>query len=188
VVLHSPRSSGITIENLTPQLGEFFGTKGGRGVLIRGVEKGSRAETAGLRAGDVIVKINGSPVNDCSDFSRLLRTRTGDKASVTVLRDRKEQTMTLTFPEPKRSGSVSEKECEALGEETCLAMSQPEIAKADMARLRAEAERLSKQHRHQTVEQREELKHEMEKMHQDFGRQQREIEQERNSWKRDAEI
>jgi S1-C subfamily serine protease len=88
----------MMIENLTPQLGEFFGVKGGNGVLVRSVEKGSRAEQAGIKAGDVIVKINGSAVNDCSDFSRLLRSRTSTKATVVVMRDRREQTLTLNLP------------------------------------------------------------------------------------------
>src|SRR5436853_5107110 len=42
VVVRSSARSGLMVENLTPQLGEFFGVKGGKGVLIRSVEKGSR--------------------------------------------------------------------------------------------------------------------------------------------------
>ena len=59
VVVHSSARSGLMVENLTPQLGDFFGTKNGQGVLVRSVEKGSRADKAGFHAGDVIVKING---------------------------------------------------------------------------------------------------------------------------------
>ena len=57
--------------------------RAGTGVLVRSVEKGSRGEQAGFRAGDVVTKINGSPVNDCSDFTRLLRKRADNKAAVT---------------------------------------------------------------------------------------------------------
>src|ERR1035441_3850495 len=60
VVVTSSARSGLTVENITPQLGEFFGVKNGNGVLVRAVEKGSRAEKAGFRAGDVIVKVNRS--------------------------------------------------------------------------------------------------------------------------------
>jgi serine protease Do len=67
--------SGLTLENITPQLGEFFGVKNGYGVLVRNVDKGSRAEKAGLRAGDVIVKINDQPVHDTSDFTHDVCTR-----------------------------------------------------------------------------------------------------------------
>ena len=46
---------GVQTESLTRQLGEYFGVKDGEGVLVRSVEKGSAAEKAGLKAGDVIV-------------------------------------------------------------------------------------------------------------------------------------
>jgi serine protease Do len=39
VVVHSSARSGLMVENLTPQLGDFFGTKDGQGVLVRSVEK-----------------------------------------------------------------------------------------------------------------------------------------------------
>src|SRR6202007_2773820 len=58
VVVHSSMRSGLMVENITPQLGEFFGVKNGKGVLVRAVEKGSRAEKSGFRAGDVIVRVN----------------------------------------------------------------------------------------------------------------------------------
>src|SRR5579864_6349913 len=120
VVMHSPHNSGMMVENLTPQLGEFFGVKSANGVLIRSVERGSRAEQAGFRAGDVIVKVNGSSVNDCSDFTRLLRERKAGKAAVTVMRDRKEQTLTLTLPEPRHSGSL--KDSAYVKDATCAQM------------------------------------------------------------------
>jgi len=104
VVVHSSARSGLMIENLTPQLGDFFGAKNGEGVLIRSVEKGSRADKAGFRAGDVILKINAEAIHDSSDFSHALRSRQGNSASVVILRDKREQTITLTVPERKQSG------------------------------------------------------------------------------------
>src|SRR5579872_4766926 len=44
VYVHSSMRSGLMVENLTPQLGEFFGAKNGNGVLIRSVERGSRGD------------------------------------------------------------------------------------------------------------------------------------------------
>lgn len=102
VVVHSSRS-GAMVENLTPQLSEFFGVKGGGGVLVRSVEKGSRAEKAGLRAGDVIVRVNSEKVSDVGDFSHALRNHKGETASISVVRDKREQTLTLTVPERKQS-------------------------------------------------------------------------------------
>jgi len=112
VYVHSSMRSGVMVENLTPQLGEFFGVKSGNGVLIRSVEKGSRADKAGLRAGDVIVRVGEQPVHDTSDFTHSLRGHSGGSVKVSVIRDKKEQTLTLTLPERKESGEMIEESFE----------------------------------------------------------------------------
>jgi serine protease Do len=108
VVVHSGLRSGLMVENITPQLGDFFGVKGGNGVLVRSVEKGSRGEKAGFHAGDVVVKVNGQPVHDTSDFTHALRSSPSRAAAVTVMREKREQNLTLTLPEKKDSGSLME--------------------------------------------------------------------------------
>src|SRR6266567_3212216 len=110
VVVTSSARSGLMVENLTPQLGEFFGVKNGNGVLVRLVEKGSRAEKAGIRAGDVIVKVNNQPVHDTSDFTHAVKSRSGNSVSVGVMRDKKEQNLNLTLPPRKESGELLEEE------------------------------------------------------------------------------
>ena len=110
VMVTSSARSGLSVENITPQLGEFFGVKNGNGVLVRAVEKGSRAEKAGFRAGDVIVKINDQPVHDTGDFTHAVRSRTRSAVSVGVIRDKKEQNLNLTLPERKESGVLIEDE------------------------------------------------------------------------------
>ncbi len=108
VIAHSSLRSGLMVENITPQLGDFFGVKGGKGVLVRSVEKGSHGEKAGFHAGDVIVKVNGQAVHDASDFTHALRETKGDSATVIVVRDRREQTLTLTLPSRRDSGQLLE--------------------------------------------------------------------------------
>jgi len=112
VVVTSSARSGLMVENITPQLGDFFGVKGGNGVLIRSVEKGSRAEKAGFRAGDVIVKVNDEPVHDTSDFTHAVKSRNGNSISVGVVRDKKEQNLNLALPErkEKESGDLIEED------------------------------------------------------------------------------
>jgi C-terminal processing protease CtpA/Prc len=209
VVMHSPRSSGMMVENLTPQLGEFFGAKSGNGVLIRSVERGSRAEQAGLRAGDVIVKVNGSSVSDCSDFTRLLRERKENKASVTVIRDHKEQTLTLALPE-RHSGSLEK--CDYVEAATCaeivdagteVAALIPEIKTAEIKRLKPEINKLQKK---QVIEmqrqserlkekisrewqtQSSEIKKSMEEMQQQLHKEEMEWQRQAKKWKVDSEI
>jgi serine protease Do len=107
VVVHSAMRSGLMVENLTPQLGDFFGAKEGHGVLVRSVEKGSRADKAGFRAGDVIVRVDKEPVHDSSDFSHSLHGhRGGGPVAIGIIRDKREQTITLTLPERKQAGEV----------------------------------------------------------------------------------
>jgi hypothetical protein len=110
VMATSSARSGLMVENITPQLGEFFGVRNGNGVLVRSVEKGSRAEKAGFHAGDVVVKVNGEAIHDTSDFTHAVRSRSGNSVGVIVMRDKKEQSLTLSLPARKESGDLMEEE------------------------------------------------------------------------------
>jgi serine protease Do len=91
---------GVQTENLTRQLGEYFGVKDGEGILIRSVEKGSAAEKAGLKAGDVIVRADNEKLTDRTDLSHILRNhRGGGKLNLVVMRDKHEQTIVVTLPD-----------------------------------------------------------------------------------------
>jgi predicted metalloprotease with PDZ domain len=91
---------GVQTESLTRQLGEYFGVKDGEGILVRSVEKNGAAEKAGLKAGDVIVKADNQKLTDRSDLGHILRShRTGGKMSLVVIRDKHEQTFTVTLPD-----------------------------------------------------------------------------------------
>lgn len=104
---YSP-STGMMVDNLTPQLGEFFGVKSGQGVLVRSVEKGSAAEASGLKAGDVIVKIGEEKIGDRGDFRRAIRDHKNAKMSVGIVRDKREQTLTITLPGRTKDSSRME--------------------------------------------------------------------------------
>ena len=93
----SSSSYGLQVENLTPQLGEYFGVKNGEGVLVRAVEKGSPAETAGFRAGDIIIRVDKERILDRGDWRSAMRRRTG-KVSIGVMRNKAEQTLSLELP------------------------------------------------------------------------------------------
>jgi C-terminal processing protease CtpA/Prc len=103
VMVQNTSRTGMVVENLTPQLAEFFGAKNGRGgVLVRTVDKGSIADAAGFRAGDVIVGVNKDAVSDLGDWRRAVRNNAG-ATPFKILRDKKEQSVTLKLPERKRS-------------------------------------------------------------------------------------
>lgn len=94
---------GVGVVALTDQLREHFGVEKGKGVLVSAVSKGSAAERAGLKAGDVIVAIDGEPIDGAGDISRILRN--GDDAqktvNVEVIRDRQRQTFSATVESPR---------------------------------------------------------------------------------------
>ncbi len=143
VVVTSSARSGLMVENITPQLGDFFGVKDGNGVLVRSVEKGSRAEKAGFRAGDVIVKVNGESVHDTSDFTHAVRSRNGNSVNVGVMREKKEQNLTLSLPARKESSDVIDESFwnePMMKAESALeaAKAQKEIQRDLMAKLRPE--------------------------------------------------
>lgn len=102
--LQGPGRVGLVVESLTPQLGEYFGTKNGEGLLVRSVEKGSPAEAAGFKAGDVIIKVDQQRVSDRSDWRSSMRNKTG-KVPVGILREKREQVLTLKLPDRKQSSN-----------------------------------------------------------------------------------
>jgi serine protease Do len=153
VYVHSSTRSGLMVENLTPQLGEFFGAKNGDGVLVRSVEKGSRADKAGLRAGDVIVRVGGSTVHDTSDFTHALHSRNAGSVNVEVIRERKAQTLTISLPERKESGEMIEESFEAPEVD---AESRAELREAlnEVAKLQPQLEQVREETRKASVEMR----------------------------------
>ena len=97
---------GITAEDLSGQFGSYFGAPDGEGVLVREVQKGTPAEKAGLKAGDVITKMNGKPVKSVRDLREGLQSGE-EKKTVTLGLLRRGTSMTLTVlveapPEPER--------------------------------------------------------------------------------------
>ena len=95
---HELRSGmlGIQCEPLGgSQLAAFFGVK--EGLLVRAVGKDSAAEKAGMRAGDVIVKVDGEAVSSTHEITSLVRAaRNKHTFPVLVVRDKKEVTLSVT--------------------------------------------------------------------------------------------
>ena len=100
---------GIQGRELTPALAQKLGLDGKRGVVIASLDDRGPASDAGLKAaekadaavptgGDLIVAVNGTPVTDMADVAEAVASRkVGDQITVTVLRDGKSQTVTMTL-------------------------------------------------------------------------------------------
>ncbi len=102
-MLVSASYTGAKLEVMGPQLAEFFGAQSSSGLLVRSVDPNSPAADAGLRAGDVVVKVNALQVASASDWSKTIHENRGHPVNLVVLRDRKEHTLTLTPDSKKRS-------------------------------------------------------------------------------------
>ena len=91
---------GVTVHELTPQLAAYFGVKDG--VLVAAVTDDSPAAHAGVKAGDVITKVNDAPVRSREDLVRELREVKDDgQVTLGIMRDKKETTVTAKI-EPRR--------------------------------------------------------------------------------------
>ncbi len=86
---------GVEAEAVDGQLAQYFGVK--EGVLVRSVLKGSAAEKAGIKAGDVIVRLDDAHVAVPADIVNRVRMLRGKSVQVTLMRDRKELTVSAAI-------------------------------------------------------------------------------------------
>ncbi len=92
---------GIDAEDLSGQLGAFFGAPDGEGILVREVNSGSPAEKAGVKAGDVITSINGERIRTVGELREKLSAKHDDKdrtVKLGVLRNKSEVSLTVELP------------------------------------------------------------------------------------------
>jgi serine protease Do len=205
------RRDGVLVENLTTQLGEVFGVKDGEGVLIRSVEKGSPGEAAGLRAGDVIVRVGNQKVTGTSDWNRLLREQKPGPVQLGIMREKRSQTISLNVPErsPQSDGLPGMEEfhlnMEGFGhdmeeyrrEMLELQRLQPEIERSmreaqtkmqrELERSQHEWERASERAQREAERAQEQARRDVERSQREMERAQRESERAREQAERDQE-
>ncbi len=98
---------GVGIQPLTTELAKKFGVSDGEGVLVNEVFENDPAAVAGIRPGDVIVRINGAIVDSPNKLSRLIGTLTpGAQAKIDVIRDLKHVTLTILLTERRDAAAV----------------------------------------------------------------------------------
>jgi hypothetical protein len=95
---------GVQIQDLSAQLGEHFKVKDGKGVLVSEVVKDSPAEKAGLKAGDIVTKVNDKEIENAADLTNTIRSYDPEtKVSVSVIRDGKKKNLEATLGESENS-------------------------------------------------------------------------------------
>jgi serine protease Do len=99
---------GIAIQNVTQGLADSFGLPKPAGALVASVEKGSPAERAGIEPGDVILKLNGQPVNESTELPvQIAGMNPGTTVNVQVWRNHatRDLSVKLGAMEDKRTAS-----------------------------------------------------------------------------------
>jgi serine protease Do len=96
---------GVQIEQVTKELAESIGLGKAQGALINRIEPGAPADKAGLEPGDVIIKIDGKPIEKSTDLPRLVgNTKPGTKSNLTIFRRgaTKELSIVIAELEPEK--------------------------------------------------------------------------------------
>jgi len=97
---------GVLVEPLTSQMAEYLGITSG--LMVKQVARKSEAALAGFRAFDVILKVGAEAVTNVSGWDRALRANRGKPVQVTILRDKKQQTLMLLVDSKRGRGQLRE--------------------------------------------------------------------------------
>jgi len=100
---------GVELQELTPELAESFRLGATAGVLVAGVQRGSPADRAGVKPGDVVVTVDGKPVGDPDSMRNLIVALAPGKQTTLKLR-RGQSTLELQVAVGKRPGPPREPE------------------------------------------------------------------------------
>jgi serine protease Do len=93
---------GIDAEDISGQLGSYFGVPEGEGILVREVNPGSAAEKAGVKAGDVITSLNGEKIHGLGELRSKLAGNDGKTVKLGVLRNKSAMTLDVEIPAAKQ--------------------------------------------------------------------------------------
>jgi serine protease Do len=93
---------GVNVQPVTEDMAESMGMKTAKGAIVAEAMSGTPAADAGLKAGDVITKLNGQVVDDASDLTRRIGSfKPSDKVELTYMRDGAEKTAQITLADQK---------------------------------------------------------------------------------------
>jgi serine protease Do len=102
---------GVGIQDLTPELAAYYGLEEEKGVLVSQVFKGDPAEKAGIKPNDIIVSVDGEPVNTGRELSsKIAGLEVGKRTKIVVIRDGKEKTLTAKLAERQDPDVVASKQ------------------------------------------------------------------------------
>jgi membrane-associated protease RseP (regulator of RpoE activity) len=153
---------GAMVEPLTSQMSEYLGVQGG--LMIKQVSKKSEAAAAGFKAFDVILKVGADSIMTSADWDRALRSNQGKQVQVTILRDKKQQTLNLQV-DSKHRGALEFDDLFANGELPQLAGLEPALDPEMLRALAAQAQADADAAAAQAQQQAGAIRKQMEDMH-----------------------
>ncbi len=104
---------GVTVQDLDEMTAKALGLREGEGALIGSVMPGEPAEKAGMRSGDVVIKIGNQKVGNASELTRAIGSyKPNSQVKVVVIRDGRERTFTVRLGERNVPGQASVQENE----------------------------------------------------------------------------
>jgi serine protease Do len=108
---------GALVEPLTAQMADYLGVA--NGLMVKSVARKSEAAAAGMKAFDIILRVGIDNIATVSDWERAMRANQGKSVAVTILRDKKQQTLTLLV-DSKKKGEMDFDD--VFGDENCPLM------------------------------------------------------------------
>ncbi|MFH1993732.1 MAG: DegQ family serine endoprotease [Pseudomonadota bacterium] len=123
---------GVAIQDLSPEVAEYYGLKEGKGVLVTEVFPDDPADKAGIKPKDVILAVNGNKVESSRDLTRLIADiGVGETATIKVLRDGSTKTLTAKVAKREAPKVLAQKNREEHQDELGIRVAEltPEIAR-----------------------------------------------------------
>lgn len=100
------RRIGVSTMELTKQLADYFGVTGGKGALVTAVSDGGPAAQAGIKAGDVIIAVDGEEVDSPGDVARVISRKKEGEVTLTVIRNKSQQTFRVMPRQGASTGMI----------------------------------------------------------------------------------
>ena len=99
---------GVTLQPLDEKLAKSFGLNDTKGVLIADVSPGEPGDKAGLKAGDIVIAVDGKKADDSRTLVGIIGSKSpNDRVVLTIIRDGKQRNITVTLGERPVEGQIA---------------------------------------------------------------------------------
>ncbi len=124
---------GVSIQDIDENTQKALGLKDKTGALVSGIMDDTPAQKAGLKAGDVIIRVDNSPISNSSDLLKNIAANTPDtKVKLTIIREGKERTVTVTLGRRENANEA----IQAQEEQTILGMEVRALTKEELNKMK----------------------------------------------------